>query len=141
MDAPAERRSCAHANRANPSNYLFHGAFYIPPAALGPSIGGLLGLCFARGFPAAQAGRAVLLNSLATAGDGQGVGRHIVGNHRPGRHVGPRPDAHGRHQGRIRADEGTLAYVSMVLGDAVVIAHNRSGPDITAVADPRVADT
>src|SRR4051794_4867034 len=56
-----------------------------------------------------QARGRVLLNDLPPARDSQGVRRDVVGDDRAGGDVGTVADAHRRHQGGIRADEGALA--------------------------------
>src|SRR6185437_14627814 len=49
-------------------------------------------------------------------------------------------DGDRRDQRRIRADESALADLGPVLGEAVVIAGDRSRADIRARADMRVAE-
>ena len=64
----------------------------------------------------------------------------FVGHHRAGADIGAVADLDRRHQRRVRADEGAVADIGAVLGDAVVIAGDGAGADIGARADPRVAD-
>ena len=54
--------------------------------------------------------------------------------------IGAVADLDRRHQRGIGADEGALADIGTVLGDAVVIAGDGAGADIGALAHSRIAD-
>src|SRR6516165_6676965 len=81
-------------------------------------------------FEPAQARRPALLNHLAAAAKRQGLGRHVLRDHRAGTDIGALPDLDRRHQRRVRANEGATADVGAVLGGTVVIAGDRAGADI-----------
>src|SRR5258708_35889870 len=77
---------------------------------------------------------------LLRAREGELPGRRVLVDRRARADVRAPRDAHGRDQGRIRADEALVLDHRAVLGDAVVVAGDGSGADIHARADLRIAD-
>src|SRR3989344_5429481 len=78
----------------------------------------------------AELRRPAFLLRLLAPPDGQGVGLHVLGDHRARARVGARPDPDRRHQRRARADERAFAYVGVVFEEAVVVAEDRPGADV-----------
>ena len=77
---------------------------------------------------------------LPPASDRERVGFDRLGDDRARADIGAVADRHRRDQRRVGADEGAGADVGLVLGEAVVVAGDRSSADVGARADPRVAD-
>src|ERR1700730_16285971 len=77
---------------------------------------------------------------LARAGQRQRIRRDVLRNHGPRSDIGAVTDLDRRHQGAIRADERMRANLRAILGEAVVIAGNRSRADIRPGADARISN-
>src|SRR6266436_7532301 len=76
---------------------------------------------------------------LAAAGNSQSIRRHVLRDGRTCGDVGAIPDAHGRDQGSIAADENFAPDRRRILVEAVVIAGNRARADIALGPDLRIA--
>src|SRR5512132_2525374 len=98
----------------------------------------LLVLPSAGRFPAP--GRPSLDRPLVGAFDGEGVGRHVLGDGGTGGGLGPAPDRHGGYQHGIGSDEGVVADHGAVLADPVVVDEHGPGADVRSGADVGVAD-
>src|SRR5918999_4693105 len=85
-------------------------------------------------------GRPALDGPLVGAFDGEGVGRHVLGDCRTGGGLGPAPDRHGSYQHGIRSDEGAVADGRAVLAGPVVVDEHGAGADVGPGADVGVAD-
>src|SRR5215213_4577822 len=88
----------------------------------------------------AAPGRPSLDRPLVGAFDGEGVGRHVLGDRGSGGGLGPVPDRHGGHQHGIGSDEGAVADHGAVLVDPVVVDEHGPGADVGPGADGGVAD-
>ena len=71
--------------------------------------------------------------------DRERIGRHVLRDGRSGGDVRARANAHRRDQLRIRSDERAVLDDGLVLVHAVVIARDRAGADVRALADRGVA--
>src|SRR5688572_27551038 len=90
--------------------------------------------------PLAEFRRPPLLHRLPAPAEGEGVGRHVDGDHRAGADIGVGADGHRRDEGRVGADEGPLPDHRAVLAEPIVIASDGAGADIGAGADGRIAE-
>ena len=77
---------------------------------------------------------------MAAAGYAKRAIGHVLGDYAASASVGAVADAHGCDERRIGADEGVFADRRAIFVEAVVIAHDRAGPDVCARADIGVAD-
>src|SRR4029077_2012372 len=77
---------------------------------------------------------------LGAAGYCQRVGLHVAGNDAARGDVGAIANLDGGDEGRVRADESTLADVDEMLVEAVIVTKDGAGPDVGARAHPPVAD-
>src|SRR4029077_10149045 len=77
-----------------------------------------------------------LLHLLAT-GNGEGIGRHVPGDHAAGGNEGARADGDRRTERAVGADEGPGTDDGLVLAEAVVVAGNGAGADIRTLVYPR----
>src|SRR6266478_8839242 len=77
---------------------------------------------------------------LAAAGNSQSIRRHVLRDGRTCGDVRTVPDAHGRDQGSIAADENFAPDRRRILVEAVVIAGNRARANIALRPDLRVAE-
>src|SRR5260370_13923918 len=75
---------------------------------------------------------------LAATGNSQSVRRHVFRDGRTCGYVRAVTDAHGRHQGRVAADENFVSDRRRILVEAVVIAGNRARADVGLRSDLRV---
>src|SRR6185437_10874431 len=80
------------------------------------------------------------LDRLAPAGDGQRVGRYVMGQGAAGRHESAGSDRDRRHQNRVGADECPRADHRSVLMETVVIAGDGAGADIRPRAHVGIPD-
>src|SRR5829696_9277319 len=92
------------------------------------------------GLPLAAPGRPALDRPLVGAFDGEGVGRHVLGDRRSGGGLGPVPDRHGGYQHGIRSNEGAVTDGGAVLAGPVVVDEHGAGADVHPGADVGVAD-
>src|SRR5712664_1809377 len=76
---------------------------------------------------------------LAAAGNSQSIRRHVFSNCRTCGDVCAVPDAHGRHQRGVAADEDFVPDRRWMLVEAVVIAGDRARADVALGSDLRVA--
>src|SRR5215216_1436312 len=84
-------------------------------------------------------GRPALDGPLVGAFDGEGVGRHVLGDGGSGGGLGPVPDRHGGDQHGIGSDEGAVADGGAVLVHAVVVDEHGAGADVDPGTDVGVA--
>src|ERR671915_1760116 len=92
----------------------------------------------APGHENAELGSPAFAHLLRAAFERQGVGRHIVGDHAARADISAGADAHGRDERRVRADEGAGPDLRGVLAVSVIVAEDRAGADVGAVADAPV---
>ncbi len=78
--------------------------------------------------------------TLLGALERKGVGRDIARDARRRADDGAVADGHGRDEHRVGADEDAVADHGPVLMHAVVVASDRAGADVDALAHRRIAD-
>src|SRR5687768_11124718 len=88
---------------------------------------------------AAAPGRPALDRPLVGAFDGEGVGRHVLGDGGTGGGLGPAPDRHGGYQHGIGSDEGAVTDRGPVLALPVVVDEHGPGAHVHTGADVGVA--
>src|SRR5690606_35371381 len=85
-------------------------------------------------------GDPALLVHLAGAGDRQVAGGDVAGDGRPGGHVGAVGHGHGRDEGRVAADEGSLTDLGVLLGFTAVVGDDDAAADVGLGPDGGVTD-
>src|SRR5262245_46278846 len=78
----------------------------------------------------AAPGRPAFDRPLVGAFDGEGVGRHVLGDGGTGGGLSPAPDRHGGYQHGIGSDEGAVADGRPVLAHPVVVDEHGAGADV-----------
>src|SRR5690349_3176960 len=82
----------------------------------------------------------LVLHRLLTALDGKSVGGHVLGDRRSRADVRPVADGDRRDQACVGADERIVADFRLVFLEAIVVARDRAGAHVHAVADRRVTE-
>src|SRR3990170_6549748 len=77
---------------------------------------------------------------LGAAAECQRIGRDVLGDDAAGADIGPLPDLDRRHQRSVGADKGARPNLGPVLVEAVIVAGDGAGADVSAGADACVAD-
>ena len=77
---------------------------------------------------------------LRAARERQRIGRDVLGDDAARSDIGALADLDRRHQRRVRADKGAGADLGAMLVEAVIVAGDGAGADISARADAGVAD-
>ena len=83
--------------------------------------------------------RPAFFHDLPPAADGQRILRNVVGDAGCRSDVRALANAHRRHQRAVAANENVVVDDGLVLVDAIVIAGDRTSPNVYAGADLRVA--
>src|SRR5262245_35103125 len=81
-----------------------------------------------------------LLRHLRASLDGERIRRHILRDHRARADVGALADGQRGHHADVGSDERPVPDLGLGLREAVVVARDRAGADVHAVADGRIAD-
>src|SRR6185312_14433777 len=90
--------------------------------------------------PLAHFGGPALPFFLRAPGEGQRVGGDVLGDDAAGANIGALADLHRRDQRRIGADERAGANLGAMLVEAVIVAGDGTGADVSASANAGVAD-
>src|SRR5262245_32902752 len=113
--------SCRTANCWPPTAVIWRSTTTSPPISqASPNFSGSSASLFRHSCaePGGPAGK----SSLLAAGDGELVGRHILGHDRAGADDCTRADTDGCHQRRVGPDESSGPDVRLILAEAVKIA-------------------
>ena len=84
--------------------------------------------------------RPVALVLLAGAGDGEGIGLHIVGDGGPGGNVRALAHVHGGDEVRVAADEGIIVNDGSELPRPVIVDRHGAAAEVDVLAHIAVAD-
>ncbi len=77
---------------------------------------------------------------MRASGERQRIGGDVLGDDAAGTDIGALADLDRRHQRGVGADKGACPDLGPMLVEAVIVAGDGAGADVSARADARVAD-